>query len=61
MQCGAKCFVVQIERAGKLETVEVKAKTVVAARKAVRVEFDDLERVVSVREGKLEQGLDRDS
>ena len=52
MQCGAKCFLVEIERNGKVETVPVKARTSVAARKTVRLQFDDLERVISVREEK---------
>ena len=52
MQCGAKCFLVEIERDGKVETVPVTARTSVAARKTVRVQFDNIEKIVSVREEK---------
>lgn len=52
MQCGAKCFLVEVERDGRVEQVQVTARSSVAARKTVRVQFDDIARIVSVREDK---------
>lgn len=52
MQCGAKCFLVEIELNGEKKTVPVKARTSVLARKTVRVQFEDAAKIVSVKEDK---------
>ena len=49
MQCGAKCFRVEIEKEdGKREIIEVNARTPVLARKTVRAEITEKDKIVSV-------------
>ena len=49
MQCGAKCFLVEVEKEdGKREIVEVHARTPVLARKTVRAEITEKDKIVSV-------------
>lgn len=40
MRCGAKCFLVEIEKDGEKRTIPVNARTAAGARKVVREEFD---------------------
>ena len=52
MQCGAKCFIVEIELDGEKKRIPVKARTSVLARKTVRVQYEDAVKIISVREEK---------
>ena len=52
MQCGAKCFIVQVERDGKVESMPVTARSSVQARKKVRLQYEDVVKVLTVREDK---------
>ena len=48
MRCGAKCFLVEIEREGKKETLPVTARTSAAARKVVRLEHGEGVEILAV-------------
>ena len=49
MQCGAKCFLIEEEKEdGKHEIIEVNARTQVLARKTVRTELAEKDKIVSV-------------
>ena len=52
MQCGAKCFLVEVELNGEKKVVPVKARTSVLARKTVRVQYEDAVKILSVKEEK---------
>lgn len=52
MQCGAKCFIVEVELDGEKKTFPVKARSNVLARKAVRVLYEDAVKIMSVKEDK---------
>lgn len=52
MQCGAKCFIVEVELAGEKKSFPVTARTSVQARKAVRIQYEDAVKIVSVKEEK---------
>ena len=52
MQCGAKCFLVEIELNGEKKTIPVKARTSILARKTVRVQYEDAVKIVLVKEDK---------
>ena len=49
MQCGAKCFLVEIEINGEKKFVPVKARTSVLARKTVRLQYEDAAKIVAVK------------
>lgn len=49
MQCGAKCFLVEIELAGEKKLVPVKAKTSILARKTVRLQYEEAVKIISVK------------
>ena len=49
MQCGAKCFIVEIEIHGEKKSFPVKARSSVLARKAVRLQYEDAVKIVSVK------------
>ncbi len=53
MQCGAECFLVEIEVNGKKQTKQVKARTPVAARKTIRTEYGAEIQILTVKRGKL--------
>lgn len=53
MQCGAKCFIVQIEHEGETKKIPVKARTSVQARKTVRLQYEDAVKIISVKAEKL--------
>lgn len=49
MNCGARCFTVQAEINGKLQTIPVTARTSIQARKVVRLEYGDHLKVIAVK------------
>ena len=51
MQCGAKCFIVEVEVQGEKKSFPVKARSAVLARKAVRLQYEDAVKIVSVKKG----------
>ena len=53
MQCGAECFLVEIEVNGEKQTKQVKARTPVAARKTIRIEYGAEIQILTVKRGKL--------
>lgn len=52
MQCGAKCFIVEVELDGEKKSFPVTARTSVLARKAVRMQYEDAVKIVSVKQEK---------
>lgn len=51
MRCGAKCFLVEIEKHGSFETLAVNARTQIDARKVIRKEYGkDVEILSAVEE-----------
>ncbi|MGN7477504.1 hypothetical protein ACTHOQ_06585 [Solibacillus silvestris] len=50
MQCGAKCFMVEVEHNGENKRIKVKARSAVRARKTVRVQYEDAVKIISVKE-----------
>jgi len=53
VQCGAECFLVEIEVNGEKQTKQVKARTPVAARKTIRTEYGAGIQILTVKRGKL--------
>lgn len=49
MKCGAKCFTVQAEINGEMQTIPVSARTSIQARKVVRLEYGDQLKVITVQ------------
>lgn len=49
MKCGAKCFLVELELDGKVQTIPVNARTPVAVRKTIRREYGSEPNIISVR------------
>lgn len=52
MQCGARCFLVEIEHNGEKKQVQVKARSSVRARKTVRIQYEEAVNILSVKEEK---------
>lgn len=52
MLCGAKCFLVEVERNGMKEMKEVKARNSIGARKVIRGAYGAEVEILSVREKK---------
>lgn len=50
MQCGAKCFIVEVELDGEKKSFPVTARSSVSARKAVRLQYADAVKIVSVKQ-----------
>ena len=50
MQCGAKCFIVEMIIDGKKETKKVNARSPVLARKTIRAQFGKDIPILTVRE-----------
>lgn len=48
MQCGAKCFVVEVEHNGERKRIPVKAKSAVNARKTIRLKYEETVQIISV-------------
>ncbi len=53
MQCGAECFLVEIEVNGEKRTKEVTARTPAAARKTIRNEYGEKIQILTVKRGKI--------
>lgn len=49
MQCGAKCFIVEVELKGEKKSFPVTARSPIQARKAVRLQYDEAVKIVSVK------------
>ncbi|MFJ5770286.1 hypothetical protein [Psychrobacillus sp. NPDC093180] len=49
MKCGARCFTVQAEINGKLQSIPVTARTSVQARKVARLEYGEQLNIISVK------------
>ena len=49
MKCGAKCFTVQAEVNGKLQTIPVTARTSIQARKALSLEYGNGLKIIAVK------------
>lgn len=52
MQCGAKCFLVEVEHNGEKKQIPVKARSAVNARKTVRLNYEEAVKIISVKEEK---------
>ena len=52
MQCGAKCFLVEVEHNGEKKRIPVKAKSAVNARKTIRLQYEEAVKIISVKEEK---------
>lgn len=52
MQCGAKCFVVEVEHDGEKKRIPVKARSAVRARKTVRIQYEEAIKIISIKEDK---------
>ena len=52
MKCGAKCFLVEVEKDGIVETIAVDARTAVSARKVIRGEYGDAVQILTVKTDK---------
>ena len=51
MQCGAKCFLVTVEKNnGEIKEVKINARSQVLARKATRNEVKELSKILKVKE-----------
>lgn len=48
MKCGAKCFLVEIEKDGVTKQIPVHARTPVAARKVIRKELGANTKIIRV-------------
>ncbi len=53
MQCGAECFLVEIEVNGEKRTKQVKARTSAAARKTIRTEYGQEINILTVKREKF--------
>ena len=49
MKCGARCFTIQAEIGGKLQTIPVTARTSIQARKAVTLEYGNQLKIIEVK------------
>ena len=49
MKCGARCFIVQAEINGKLQTIPVTARTSIQARKVINLEYGDQLKIIGVK------------
>lgn len=52
MRCGSKCFLVEMEIKGEKQTKPINARTPMAARKTIRLEYGEEAHIVSVIEEK---------
>ena len=51
MQCGAKCFLVTVEKkSGEIEEIKINARNQVLARKVARGEVEELSKILKVKE-----------
>lgn len=49
MKCGARCFTVQAEINGKLQTIPVTARTSIQARKVLSLEYGNELKIIAVK------------
>ena len=49
MRCGEKCFIVTIDKAGKLEEVKINARSSIEARKLARQNKEEI-KVLTVKQ-----------
>ena len=52
MMCGSKCFLVEMERNGTKQVMQVTARTPIGARKVVKREYGVGVGIISVKEEK---------
>lgn len=52
MKCGAKCFIVEAEINGKVQTIPVIARTSIQARKVVSLEYSNQLEIIGVKVNK---------
>jgi len=52
MQCGAKCFLVEMNVSGETKTTSVIARTQVTARKTIRMHYGKAAEIISVKKKK---------
>ncbi|WP_339213651.1 hypothetical protein [Solibacillus sp. FSL W8-0372] len=52
MQCGAKCFLVEVEHNGERKRIPVTARSAINARKTIRLKYEEAVKIISVREEK---------
>ena len=52
MMCGSKCFLVEMERNGTKQVMQVTARTPIGARKVVKREYGAGVEIISVKEEK---------
>ncbi|MCM3388832.1 hypothetical protein LG296_03355 [Ureibacillus chungkukjangi] len=52
MRCGSKCFLVEYEVNGEIQTSPIIAKTPVEARKTIRIKYGSEPLILSVKEEK---------
>ena len=52
MMCGSKCFLVEMERNGTKQVMQVTARAPIGARKVVRREYGAGVEIISVKEEK---------
>lgn len=53
MQCGAKCFYVEIDQDGVKETKKVFSRTPITARKTIRKTYGEAVEIISVRKNNV--------
>ncbi len=49
MKCGAKCFTVEAEINGKMQSIPVTARTSIQARKALSLEYGNEIKIIAVK------------
>lgn len=52
MRCGAKCFFVEFEIDGEIQSQSITARTPVEARKTIRLTYGQEPRILTVKEEK---------
>lgn len=49
MKCGAKCFTVEVDINGKMQSIPVTARTSIQARKALTLEYGKEIKIIAVK------------
>ena len=49
MKCGAKCFIVEAEINGKMQSIPVTARTSIQVRKALSLEYGNELKIIAVK------------
>ena len=55
MKCGAKCFIVEAEINGKMQSIPVTARTSIQARKTVSLEYGNELKIIAVKADRSEE------